>query len=146
MKAVIRVNLSSHITRLPSFRPSQGEIFYLRSLLTLKAACNFEDLMSHNGIQYESFQECATLMGLFATQSEGEHALLEAITSLRTPYQLRVLFVQLLVNDCLPTPADVWLKYQEDLSKDFYFQHSRNLAVAIELSSQHLRSMLEEHG
>jgi len=124
MKAVMRVNPASHITRLPSFRPSQGEIFYLRLLLTLQPSRSFQDLHTVNGIVYGSFQECAIGLGLFATESEGEYALVEAITTLQTPHQLRVLFVHLLVNDCLPTPLEMRERYQVEISKDFYYEHS----------------------
>ena len=38
-------------------------------------------------------------LGLFATEKEGEYALLKAIQNLKTPCQLRLLFVHLLINN-----------------------------------------------
>jgi len=146
MKCVQRARVGAHITRLPPFRPSQGEIFYLRSLLSLFPARSYDRLKTVDGHLHSSFQQAAAAAGLFATESEGEHALMEAIATLKTPYQLRVLFVNLLSNDCLPTPGEVWMKFKSQLSYDFFLSCSGNVNLAEEKTRQHLSSLLEEHG
>ncbi|KIJ22631.1 hypothetical protein M422DRAFT_276908 [Sphaerobolus stellatus SS14] len=108
MKCIMRINIGSHINRLPSFRPSQGDVFYL--------------------------------------QLEGEYALMETTTSLNSPYQLRLLFIYLLVNDYLENPAEIWSKYRDYLAYDFFLENSRNDILAKELCLKHLAHLLEEYG
>jgi signal transduction histidine kinase len=112
----------------------------------IKPAYSFRELRIVNDIEYATFQEAAGALGLFSTQSEAEHALLEAITTLRTPYQLRLLFVQLLVNDCISHPLDLWNRYMEQLGYDFYLQYGNNAVLAKENTLQQLSSLLEEFG
>jgi hypothetical protein len=70
-------------------------------------------------------------MGLFATQKEAEYALLEGIQTLRTPRQLRILFVHLLVNDCVPTPIFLWDSLAEHLSFDHTLHHGSVQEIGI---------------
>jgi PIF1-like helicase len=135
-----------HLTRLPSFRPSQGDIYYLRALLVVRPGYSFRELRTINGLEYPTFQDAAAAMGLFATESEAEHSLIEAITTLRTPHQLRFLFVQLLVNDCITQPMELWDRYKDHLGYDFYLQHSGNSDIAIEMTLQELSARVEEFG
>jgi hypothetical protein len=72
--------------------PSTGELFYLRCLLNYRPACSFDDLKTVNMIQYGSFHEAATHLGLFSNKNEGFYAMAEAIASYHMPAQLRFLF------------------------------------------------------
>jgi hypothetical protein len=146
MKCVFRLNPDSHLTRLPSFRPSNGDIFYLRRLLTIKPARSFDELRTHNGVMYRTFQECAAAMGLFAMQSEGEYALTEAVAALRTPREIRLLFIHLLLNDCLDNPANIWETFRHNLCYDYFLDHHGNEVIATELCLQELGRLLEAHG
>lgn len=99
MHVILRAANAPHVSRITPARPSEGERFYLRALLQSKSARSFEDLQCVEGTVYESYQLACAAHGLFADNNEGELALLEAIASLRTPRQLRILFGHLLVND-----------------------------------------------
>ncbi|KIJ28702.1 hypothetical protein M422DRAFT_270005 [Sphaerobolus stellatus SS14] len=85
-------------------------------------------------------------MGLFATDSEGEYALIEAMTALSISYQLRLLFIHLLVNDCLQNLLEIWERHTDCMSYDFFLQNSGNSILARELCLQHLSKLLEEFG
>ncbi|KIJ45444.1 hypothetical protein M422DRAFT_251221 [Sphaerobolus stellatus SS14] len=111
-----------------------------------KPAFSFQDLRTHNNIVYPTYQEYAAAIGLFASETEGEYALMEAIAALKTPYQLHVFFVHLLVNDCLEQHADMWSKYQDSLSYDYYLENSANSVLAKELCLRHISQLLEEFG
>ena len=43
------------------------------------------DARTVNGIEYATFQEAATELGLFANEKESEYALMEAIQTPKTP-------------------------------------------------------------
>jgi len=70
------------------------------------------------GEVHATFQEAARAMGLFADQNEAELAIQEAITMLKTPQQLRILFVHLLVNDCVIKPLALWNTYNTSMARD----------------------------
>lgn len=135
-----------HLTRIVSVRPSQGEVFYIRALLNYKPALSFEDLRTVNGEEFPTFQDAATALGLFADRREAEYALAEAIAALRTPRQLRVLFVHLLINDCCHNPLQLWDLFRDQFSLDFYGQNGLNLALAYDLTLDDLGRLLAEYG
>ena len=85
-------------------------------------------------------------LGLFATEKEAEYALLEGIHNLKTPRQLRLLFVHLLVNDCVPTPMLTWAKLALDLSLDHTLRHHNQPQVGIEYALRELGDALSEYG
>jgi hypothetical protein len=90
-----------HISRIWDVHPSEGDLFYFYALLQHRSASSYMDAWTVNGIEYQTFQEAATKFGLFANEKEFKYALMEAIQSLKTPRQLFLLFVHLLVNDCV---------------------------------------------
>lgn len=143
---ILRSSGRRHLSRIENVRPSEGERFYLRTLLQHRPALSFEDLRTIDGTEYNTFQEAATALGLFADQNEGIYALKEAIETLRTPRQLRVLFVHLLVNDCLPTPIAVWDELQENFAYDFTLRHGNSVELGINYALEEMQSYLEEYG
>lgn len=120
-----------HLARIDSVRPSQGEPFYLRAILQSRPALLFIDARTVNGNVYETFQQAAIALGLFADQNEAQYAMQEAINSLATPRQLRLLFIHLLVNDCILTPIDFWTAYREHMAHDFNLQLGINIDLAL---------------
>jgi hypothetical protein len=72
-----------------------------------------------DGVEFPTYQEATTELGLFANENESEYGLMEAIQSLKTPRQLQLLFVHLLVNDCVPTPLAHWKIFQENFALDY---------------------------
>ena len=146
MHVVRRRQANRHATRLQPARPSEGERFYLRSILQHHPITSFTDALSANGIQHLSYQDTANALGLFADDNEAEHAILEAISALRTPRQLRILFVHLLVNNCVPAPRAAWETHSSALAQDFILAHHGSHELGMQAALQQLAYFLEEYG
>ncbi|KIO15898.1 hypothetical protein M407DRAFT_34485 [Tulasnella calospora MUT 4182] len=146
MLVIQRQDIYSHVTRLQPATPSQGERFYLRAILATRPAASFEDAQTVVGVIYRTFQAAAIAMGVFANKQEAEYAMAEAVATLRTPRQLRFLFIHLLVNECCPTPLSIWERFCQDLSRDYYLQNELSWELGEDLALQDLSRYLEEHG
>ena len=146
MHVVQRDPLHPHLSRIDAIRPSQGELFYLRAILQSRPTLSFLDTRTVNGVIYETFQEAAIALGLFADRNEAQYAIQEAIATLATPRQLRQLFIHLLVNDCVLAPIDIWTSYQHHMAHDFTLQSELNLDLALNRALEDLSKILEEHG
>jgi len=85
-------------------------------------------------------------MGLFDDHNEAIYAILEGVQSLRTPRQLRVLLVHLLVNDCVPSPVALWETFHQELSRDYTLQNGDSLELGLNLALDELSRLLEEYG
>jgi hypothetical protein len=99
-----------------------------------------------DGIEYNTFQDTAIELGLFADNNEGTYAMMEAIQTLRTPRQLRVLLVHLLVNDCVPMPLVMWETFHEELAYDFTLQNNNSLPLGANFALEEMAHLLEEYG
>ncbi|KAJ7094938.1 hypothetical protein C8R44DRAFT_890078 [Mycena epipterygia] len=97
-------------------------------------------------VEHPTFQEAASDLGLFADSDEATHAILEGIHDLRTPRELRILFVHLLVNECVPMPIKLWDLCQQDLAYDFILQNNNIVDLGINLALDELSQLLEEYG
>ena len=147
MHVVQRDIAHPHLSRINPVRPSQGELFYLRAILQSRPVLSFIDARTVNDEVYETFQEAAIALGLFADHNEAQYAIHEAIhTTLATPRQLRLLFVHLLVNDCILTPIDLWATYKEYMAHDFTLQLGLNIDLALNRALEELGKSLEEYG
>jgi hypothetical protein len=146
MHVILRNECRPHLSRLHDVPPSHGEVFYLRTLLQHRPCTSFEDARSVDGIQYETYQEAATELGLFANEKEAEYALLEGIQNLKTPRQLRLLFVHLLVNDCVSTPMLIWENLAHHLALDYTLRHQNITQIGVEHALRELGNMLSQHG
>jgi len=135
-----------HLTQIDSVRPSQGELFYLHAILQSRPALSFIDTRTVNGNIYETFQQATIALGLFADHNEAQYAMQEAINSLATPRQLQLLFVHLLINDCILTPIDFWTTYREHMAHDFNLQLGLNVDLALNQTLEDLSKSLEEYG
>lgn len=74
-----------------------------------------------------------------------EHALAEAVQNLKTPHQLRLFFVHLLVNDNVPSPIAIWNTFQDALAHDFVVE-SGNVNIGVNETLQEIQRALAEHG
>jgi len=119
MHVVQRDPLRPHLSRLQSVHVSRGELFYLRSLLFSRSGTSWEDLRTIDEMVHPSFQAACIALGLFADKDEAQVCMQEAIDTLRTPQQLRILFVHLLTNSCISTPLEFWNEFQYKISEDF---------------------------
>jgi hypothetical protein len=146
MHVILRNESRPHLARIHDVPPSRGEVFYLRTLLQHRACSSHEDVRTVDDVQYETYQEAATELGLFANEKEAEYALLEGIHNLKTPRQLRLLFVHLLVNDCVPTPMLIWHNLGQQLALDHTLRHHNAVHMGIEYALRELGDMLSQHG
>jgi len=147
MHIVQREITHPHLSRINPIHPSQGELFYLCAILQSQPALSFVDAQTVNGEIYETFQEAAIALRLFADRNEAQYAIHEAIHStLATPHQLRLLFVHLLVNDCILTPVDLWTTYKEHMAHDFALQLGLNIDLALNHALEDLGKSLKEYG
>jgi hypothetical protein len=144
--ATHRTKASVHLTRLQPIRPGAGEAFYIRHLLSFHPARTWEGLRTIEGTVHDTYQQAAITAGLFASENEAELAMEEAVNvSLCTPYQLRLLFVYLLTNDCCDAPLALWDLYLEPLSDDFYYWHDQNRHMALNSTLNAIGELLAEY-
>ena len=104
---------------------------------------SFEDLRTHNGNVYGTFQEACIARGLMEDDQEWDRALTEAI-ALLMPRQCRQLFVTILTH-CQPSePGVLWENHKAGLSEDF----SRNLPAdqSFQSALADIDSMLQTSG
>lgn len=146
MHVILRQSDRQHLARLREVPPSRGELFYLRTLLQHRAANSFLDARTINGILCDSYQEAATILGIFADEKEAEYGMREAIQYLKTPRQLRLLFVHLLINDCIPSPIDFWQIFEVNLQLDFTLRLPDAPRLATDQTLGEIGRYLEEHG
>ena len=143
---ILRSSKNVHLTRLQPVRLSRGDLFYLRALLQTWPARSFEELRTVNGTIHSSFQEASIALNLFSDETEAEYCLTEAVESLRTPFQLRLLFVHLLTNDCITSPLTIWEKFRDALSEDFYHLNSRDWLPVFSSALLQISTNLREYG
>jgi hypothetical protein len=146
MHVILRSHGNIHITRVQPIRLSLSKVFYLRALLQNRPARSFKDLRTVNETLYSSFQEASIALNLFSDETEAEYCLAEAVESLRTPYQMRLLFVHMLTNDCITSPLTIWDKFKAALSQDFYVSNGQNWLSAFSDSLLQIATNLQEHG
>ncbi|VDB87754.1 unnamed protein product [Peniophora sp. CBMAI 1063] len=118
MHVVQRKDEAVHVTRLHAARVSEGERFYLRRMLQLFPAFSFDELRIVNRVSCTTYQEAGRATGMFEDEHEAKYAMAEAVAALKTPAQLRFLFLDLLVNDCMPSPIAIWNRFSAQLSRD----------------------------
>jgi len=136
----------SHLTRIQPVRPSQGHLFYLCTILQNRPALSFEDARTVDGMVKPTYQDAAMAMGLFADRNEAQLAMEEAVLTLKTPRQLRLLFVHLLVNDCVPTPLLLWQTFHSAMATDFRLQSGNNTEMADSRALDNIHALLAEYG
>lgn len=146
MHSIRRSPLHHHVTRIQAARPSEGERFYLRTILQSKPCTSFTDARTVDHVEYATYQEAACQLGLFTNESEAEMALLEGIQALRTPRQLRILFVHLLVNDCMAAPRAIWDTVQQSLSRDYILEHHGVEEIGVSYALRDMGRDLETFG
>ena len=146
MHVVQRNPSRPHLSRLQSVHVSRGELFYLRSLLLTRSGISWDDLRTINGHVYPSFQAACLALGLFVDKNEAEVCMQEAVDTLRTPQQLRVLFIHLLTNSCVDTPLRLWEDFRPKISEDLILAANGDVEQGCNEALKHLGSFLQGHG
>src|SRR5215213_228717 len=121
-----RKTATSMIGRLYMVQPSEGERYYLRTLLNyVKGPTSFDDLKTVNGYTCRTFKEACICLSLLQDDNEWDECLLEA-SAVQTGKQLRYLFASILLF-CQPvSPEILWNKHRRALCEDIYY---RNRAI-----------------
>ena len=146
MQVIQRDPSRRHLSRLQSVHVSRGELFYLRSLLLSRPVTSWEDLQTVGNTVYPSFQAACIALGLFADKDEAQVCMQEAVDTLRTPHQLRVLFIHLLTNACVATPLELWNEFRSKIAKDFVLATPRDVERGCNKALKQLESLLQSHG
>ena len=146
MHVVQRDPKRPHLSRVQFVHASHGELFYLRSLLLSRPAMHWTDLRTINGTVHPSFQSACVALGVFASQNEAQFCMQEAVDTLRTPYQLRILFIHLLTNSCVSTPLQLWAEFQHKISEDFILEAMGDVEQGCNEALIQLGSFLQGHG
>lgn len=83
--------------------------------------------------------------GLSLEDLKADLALRDAVQMLKTPRQLRMFFVHLLVNECVRSPLTTWETFRDAFAQD-YIQESENVNVGVNQALEEIGRSLEEHG
>ncbi|BAH91022.1 Os01g0300400 [Oryza sativa Japonica Group] len=114
------------VGRIANVGPNQGERFYLRILLhVIKGAQFFSDVRIVGGIQYPTFQSACEAMGLLGDDHEWSHAITDA-AQWALPYQLRQLFVMMLLFCQVSDPAKLFDNHVQLMGEDFAYRVSQH--------------------
>ena len=108
------------IGRMYQANPSEGERFYLRLLLHHTPGCtSYEDIRTlPDGTICQTFKQAALKRGFLQDDEEWIECLNEAALT-ASPWQIRLLFVTILVF-CEPScPDQLWNKFRNHMSQDF---------------------------
>ena len=116
-KKICPRRIGQKVTRIQTLSPTTGEVFYLRCLLGRRAAYDFDELRTINGVVYGTYHEAALELGLFSNDNEGFFALEEAVLSYQTPGQQRFLFARIILEGYPARP--LWDHFHEYLTLDY---------------------------
>ncbi|EEY61181.1 helitron helicase-like protein [Phytophthora infestans T30-4] len=120
---VRRKQYQAAVGRMIHVSPRDMERFYLRLLLCQRRGpTSFEDLRTVNGIVCPTFQIAAREAGYLENDNEWVSCLTEA-AEFQMPYQLRQLFVTILVYSAPANVGVLWDRFFADLSQDFARKH-----------------------
>ena len=118
-----RKRASDTIGRVHSVHPVAGDVFYLRILLHhnhCKAKTSFEDLMSINGEQKDSYQDVCRELGLLQDDKEWDQVLTEGAVTQMCP-ALRELFITILLFCSPGNPTELFenhfLEWADDIKR-----------------------------
>lgn len=113
-----RRNDRGKVGRITNVGPNEGEVFYLRMLLhIMKGARDYPELRTISGHQYDTFQDACEALGLLGDDREWSHAMSDA-AHWALPYQLRQLFVTLLLFCQVTSPLKLFEEYVHAMGDD----------------------------
>lgn len=96
-----------------------GELHWLRvALLYRPGAVSFQDLRTIDGVPCPTFKAAAVALGVLEDDTEHNRCLEEAAVS-ATAYQMRALFVDILINADVQDPLQLWEAHKLQMVDDF---------------------------
>jgi hypothetical protein len=109
------VNAAYQIGRIWQSNPFQGDIYYLRPLLTVVSGPqSFEELRTVDGHLYHNFEEACYTRGILRRGSEWEDCF-EVAKDLRTGWYLRRLLISAVVHGGLQDARSLWDRFKVPL-------------------------------
>lgn len=121
------------IGRLAEVHATSGDLLYLRMLLLRrKGALSFSELRNVDGIVYNTFKEACAALGLLHNDKQWHDALAENSHS-SMPFQLRAMFVNILVYCSVSDPLALWDAHWQSLSDDIVYNR-RKICESIHLT------------
>ncbi|XP_016462003.2 uncharacterized protein LOC107785255 [Nicotiana tabacum] len=140
------INLQLHLPDRQTTNPREGERYYLRLLLNhVRGPLSFNDLLTVNGRECETFKEAAKKRGLLESDNSISECLREAVL-FKKPSALRNLFATILVH-CNPTDIKkLWKIYYEDMSEDFRKIHDNSPVAQLQCTLKSINYFLESMG
>lgn len=139
----IRHGYYRKVGRIAHVNPTQGELYYLRMLLHIvKGPTTFSQIRTIAGIQYESYRAACQALGLLGDDQEWSHAINDA-AQWALPYQLRHLFVTILLFCEVTDPKRLYDKHASQMSEDIT-HHMRCSSSQTNNSSRDLLIELEK--
>lgn len=118
------------IGRIYSVSPTQSELFHLRILLRhVKGPRSYEELRTVNGKICQTFMAACREYGLIEDDDEWMKVMEEAKNH-QMPYQMRTLFVSLLVNCQVNQPEALWEQFKEAMAEDYARKNDETTAQA----------------
>nr|AAQ56555.1 hypothetical protein OSJNBa0070J19.12 [Oryza sativa Japonica Group] len=119
-------NCRKKIGRIAHVCPAQGDVYYLRMLLHIvKGAKSYSDLRTIEGHVYPTFQAACQALGLLGDDREWSFAMTDA-THWALPYQLRELFVTLLLFCDVTHPLSLFEEHLSSMGQDaaYHLNHA----------------------
>lgn len=115
------------IGRLYFVHPSAGERYFLRMLLmVVKGAQSYEGIRTFQCVVYDTFKATCAARGLLGDDSEWHNGFREASTW-ATPYQLRHLFVTMLIYCDINDERAFFESFLTELADDFQYHLRRSM-------------------
>ncbi|XP_052169379.1 uncharacterized protein LOC127786097 isoform X1 [Oryza glaberrima] len=138
-----RKNHRKKIGRIAHVGPAQGDVYYLRMLLhIIRGAKSYANVRTIEGCIYPTFQAACQALGLLGDDREWSFAMADA-AHWALPYQLRELFVTLLLFCDVANPLALFEEYMASMGEDATYHITHN-ALGINSSApsitQYVRS------
>ena len=106
---------------------SNGELYYLRVLLTkVRGPQEYKDIKTYVGIEYDKFRDYCFARDLLDDDTEFIDAIKEA-GFWGSGYELRLLFVTMLLSNTLSRPDYVWKQTWALLSEVIVYMQRRSM-------------------
>lgn len=115
------------VGRIYYVNSKDSERFALRLLLNhVSGAKSFQELLTHNNIQYPTFQAAAIARDLIADSNEAILILEEAYNQITNAQRFRQFFVHFIINIPNLQINVLWEHFKNQLSEDFLFHLREN--------------------
>jgi hypothetical protein len=108
----------TQIGRMYQANPFQGELYYLRLLLTVvRGASSFDSLRMVDNVVYDTFETACRARGLLIGESNWESCFTEA-KDMQTGWYLRRLLISAIVYGGLSDASNIWNLFRDTICDD----------------------------